>query len=128
MLEFIKQEEILSTEIITIDLTERVLIVTGRRDGQKYPLSHSINYETYILLSEEDLKAQYDMVFFTDHAVADARVLGQPVDRSFKIVHDHGYGVAFKDINIRNRHLLYTHGDDETLLKFLDSVRSGNLV
>ena len=113
MLEFIKYEDVVSIEIITIDLTDRILIVADDKEG--YPTSHSINYDTFKFLTEKEVKEQYDMVFFTDRTAFNARTKGQPVTRpTLKIVRDCGYGVAFKEIEVKDRHLLANGYADES--------------
>lgn len=127
MLEFIKYEDVVSIEIITIDLTDRILIVADDKEG--YPTSHSINYDTFKFLTEKEVKEQYDMVFFTDRTAFNARTKGQPVTRpTLKIVRDCGYGVAFKEIEVKDRHLLANgYADEDTLLNWLDTIHAGHL-
>lgn len=128
MLEFIKAEDIISMEVVTVKLTDRILIVADDKEG--YPISNSINYHTFKYLSLEDIKSQYDMVLFTDRTAFTARSNGQHAQRQeLKIVRDYGYGVAFKNIEVVNRHLLANaYADDETLLRWLDNLRSKSLI
>lgn len=128
MMEFVRQEDIVSIEIVTIPMTDRILFVADDKEG--YPASQSMNYHEFKYLSLKDIKAQYDMVFFTDRTAFTARRTGQHAQRQeLKIVRDYGYGVTFKDIEILNRHLLVNaYADDQTLLNWLDSLRSNNLV
>ena len=128
MLEFIDKDSIVSMEIVTIKLTDRILIVAEDKEG--YPTSHAINFQTFKFLTEEELKQQYDMVLFTDRTAFTAKTQGQPVTRpTLKITRDYGYGVIFKDINVTNRHLLANaYADEETLLNWLDTIHAGHLI
>ena len=127
MLEFIDKDSIVSMEIVTIKLTDRILIVAEDREG--YPASHSINFQTFKFLTEEELKQQYDMVLFTDRTAFTAKTQGQPVTRpTLKITRDYGYGVSFKDIDAINAHLFANaYADEETLLNWLDTIHAGHL-
>ena len=128
MLEFIDKDSIVSMEIVTIKLTDRILIVAEDKEG--YPTSHAINFQTFKFLTEEELKQQYDMVLFTDRTAFTAKTQGQPVTRpTLKITRDYGYGITFKDINVTNRHLLANaYADEETLLNWLDTIHAGHLI
>lgn len=128
MMEFVRQEDVVSIEIVTIPLTDRILFVADDKEG--YPASQSMTYHAFKYLSLNEIKAQYDMVFFTDRTAFTARQTGQHAQRQeLKIVRDYGYGVTFKDVEILNRHLLANaYADDETLLNWLDSLRSKHLV
>ncbi|MBQ8992970.1 MAG: hypothetical protein IJ085_02385 [Turicibacter sp.] len=128
LLEFINQDDIVSMEIVTIKLTDRILIVAEDKEG--YPTSNSINFQTFKFLTKEELKEQYDMVLFTDRTAFTAKTQGQIITRStLKITRDYGYGYAFKDIDAINRHLLANaYADEETLLNWLDTIHAGHLI
>ncbi|MBQ1770039.1 MAG: hypothetical protein IIZ99_04955 [Turicibacter sp.] len=127
MLSFIKKEDVISMEIVTIELNERILIVAENNEG--YPTAHSVNLQTFKFLEEKDLKEQYDMLLFTDRTALYAKRQGQTVnEKGVKITRDYGYGVAFKDIHIIQSHLLANaHADEETLLKWLDAIHAEHL-